>query len=268
MGFSLFKAPGCYVFGFFGEFGTGKTLSLIEQGFLFAAKFRRKIYTNFYLNELEVRNFGRKYNLPWLAVCRIKHSLPVQELFMAENAILLLDEAGISFFSRDWKSLGKQFTERLFKIRHYQNYLLYTAQDASQVDIQIRRRTHICVFCRGVQHVRFDVSSKSYRSDLLVRNNFAFDQHKFAKFDENIENRFKLLYPYWQSNFRFYLAPTGKREKDLFKCYSSFDVPKDQYSVKRRSKIYLVNEGVIYDSKNEYLNAKLPANNLLISQDT
>jgi len=257
MGFSLFKAPGCYVFGFFGEFGTGKTLSLIEQGFLFAAKFRRKICTNFYLNESEVRKFGRKYNLPWLSVCLIKHSLSVDQLFHSQNSIILLDEAGISFFSRDWKALGKSFTERFFKLRHYQNYLLYTAQDASQVDVQIRRRTHICVFCRGIQQVRFDHSSKSYRSDLLLRNNFAFDQHKFSKFDESIENRFKLLYPYWQSNFRFYLSPTGKKEQDLFKCYSSFDIPKDPITSKSRSKIYLVNEGLSYDNKNQYINSKL-----------
>ena len=216
----LHLIPGAYVYGFFGSFGAGKTLYLVEQGLEFAEYHRKTIAANFYLNENVIRQYGYKFKKPWLTFCRIKHSLSFDELLQQKNCILLLDEAGVDLFSRSWKDRKKQELDALFRIRHYRNKLIYVAQDWNQVDIQFRRNTHLCVWIRGFQHFpRF--------SDpvLISRLCLFYSKPRFENFISDPFNTVKIFYPIVQTGFRFMfdVIKLKPKFKFLFNCYNSFD---------------------------------------------
>ena len=226
----LYRIPGAYVYGIFGSFGAGKTLHLVEQAIEFACYHRKPIAANFYLNEKYIRLYGRRFGYSWLACCRIKHSLTFDELLSQENSVLLLDEAGVEIFSRSWKDRKKQELDALFRIRHYKNKLLYAAQDWSQVDIQFRRMTHICLWIRGFQYYPAQDDPK-----LISRLILYFDPPKFENFLKDPVNKVKVFYPIVQSGFRyqFDVVKANKKFKYLFACYNSFD----QHRTRQKTKV-------------------------------
>lgn len=229
----LHKLPGCYVYGTFGSFGAGKTLHLVEQGIEFACYHRRPIAANFYLNEKYLRLYGKKFNYPWLTICRIKHSLTFEQLLAQENSILLLDEAGVEIFSRSWKDRKKQELDSLFRIRHYRNKLIYAAQDWSQVDIQFRRMTHICLWIRG-----FQVYPPQGDPVLVSRLILYFDPPKFEDFLEDPLNKVKVVKPVVVSGFRyqFDIIKAKPKFKYLFACYNSFDQHRTRKKARTKQK--------------------------------
>lgn len=216
----LHKIPGAYVYGIFGGFGSGKSLFLVEQAIEFSCYHRRSIAANFFLNEKLIRLYGRKFGYEWLQVCRIKHSLTFEQLLLEENSILLLDEAGVEIFSRNWKSRKNYELDALFRIRHYRNKLLYAAQDWSQVDIQFRNMTHLCVWCRGFQYF-----PPAHDPILISRLLLYFNPYKFIEFISKPLNKTKVVYPLVQSGFRytFDIIKANKKYKYLFAIYNSFD---------------------------------------------
>ena len=216
----LHKIPGAYVYGVFGGFGSGKSLFLVEKAIEFACYHRRSIAANFYLNESRIRAYGEKFGYSWLRICRIKHSLSFDELLSQENSILLLDEAGVEIFSRNWKSRKSLELDSLFRIRHYRNKLLYAAQEWSQVDVQFRNMTHLCVWCRGFQY--FPPSGDSV---LISRLLLYFNPYKFIDFLSKPLNKTKVIFPLVQSGFRFDfdIIKARKKYKYLFDIYNSFD---------------------------------------------
>lgn len=227
----LHKIPGAYVYGVFGGFGSGKSLFLVEQGIEFACYHRRSIAANFYLNERRIRQFGKKFGYDWLSVCRIKHSLTFEQLLLQENSILLLDEAGVEIFSRNWKARKGYELDSLFRIRHYRNKLLYAAQDWSQVDIQFRNMTHLCIWCRGFQY--FPPSDDPI---LISRLLLYFNPYKFVDFLSKPLNKTKVVYPVVQSGFRFSfdIIKAKKKYKYLFAIYNSFDSDRSRKKVGRK----------------------------------
>ena len=227
----LHKIPGAYVYGIFGGFGSGKTLFLVEQALEFAVYHRRSIAANFYLNESMIRLYAKKFDYDWLRICRIKHSLTFEELLLQENSILLLDEAGVEIFSRTWKSRKATELDALFRIRHYRNKLLYAAQEWSQVDVQFRNMTHLCVWCRGFQY--FPPAEDPV---LISRLLLYFNPHKFVDFISKPTNKVKVVYPLVQSGFRysFDVIKAKKKYKYLFSIYNSFDSDRSRKKAGRK----------------------------------
>ncbi len=229
----LYKIPGAYVYGVFGSFGAGKTLHLVEQAIEFACYHRKPIASNFYLNEKFIRLYGLRFGCDWLRVCRIRHSLTFEQLLSQENSILLLDEAGVEIFSRSWKDRKKAELDSLFRIRHYRNKLIYAAQDWTQVDIQFRRMTHICLWIRG-----FQIYPAQSDPVLVSRLILYFDPPKFEDFLKDPVNKVKIFYPIVQTGFRFQFdIIKAKREfKYLFACYNSFDQHRTRQQAKVKQK--------------------------------
>lgn len=231
----LYRIPGAYVYGIFGSFGAGKTLYLVEQAIEFAEYHRKSISANFYLNDKWMRRYAKKYKYPWVAsVCLIRHSLSFEELLSQENSILLMDEAGVEIFSRSWKNRKQVELDSLFRIRHYKNKLLYAAQDWTQVDIQFRRMTHLCLWVRGFQLYR-----QHYDPVLVSRLILFFNPHKFEDFLENPINKVKIIYPIVISGFRwqFDLVKAKKKYQYLFASYNSFDQHRTRQKVKVKQQI-------------------------------
>ena len=214
------KVPGAYVFGVFGGFGSGKSLYLVEKGIEFACYHRKQIAANFYLNDRVIREYGKKYNLDWLKICRVKHSLSFEELLSQEKSILLLDEAGIEIFSRNWSQRKNVELDALFRIRHYKNKLIYAAQEWNQVDIQFRRMTHLCMWVRG-----FQMFPPHGDPVLVSRLILFFNPYKFEDFIKDPINKIKIVYPIVSTGFRFEfdVIKLNPKFKYLFAIYNSFD---------------------------------------------
>lgn len=215
MSVSLSKIPGLYIAGFFGPFGSGKTLAMLEYGLQLANSLRLSLVFNFEVDPIFIRKYCRFRGFWWVSSCaRISIKEYISDFFQSEDSVLFFDEAGSQLFSRHWMDASRsEVLDRIFRIRHYGNRLLFSAQDKAQVDKQLRDRCQILAWCRG-----FVVSGR-----ILSRNLFFFDPVSFEKFDENYQN--KWIYPFWASKFRFDWRLVSENEKLLFRCYNSFDRP-------------------------------------------
>ena len=220
----LHRLPSSYIFAILGTFGAGKTLYLLESGIDFACYYRKKIACNFWVNEVELRKFARKYNKPWLSICRIKHSLSIHELLQEHNSILLMDEAGLELFSRNWKNRTRLELDALLRIRHYKNKLLYVAQRFDDIDIKFRNHTQLICWVRGFQLPKDP-------PELVCRFVIFFKKDKFNVFMEKDSNQTKLIYPLKLSGFRYRFDFVKSRQyyQDLFKLYDSFDADHSRF---------------------------------------
>ena len=235
----LYKVPGSYVFGFVGAFGTGKSLAMTELGLQMANFFEKPIVSSYRLSIQGVYHYCKQFNLKWIVENIQNKSLityyPGEEkggnlvkILSSENSILLLDEAGVELFSRGFADSGrKQWLDKLFRIRHYNNHLLYACQDTAQIDKQFRIMTKTIIYCDGLQI--FNMKRKAF--DLQTRKYFVFDDVDFEKF-YTAEFRNKIIYPLYKSGWRFsyrilfLLKLFGLRkikEDYLFDCYNSYD---------------------------------------------
>lgn len=239
----LYKIPGAYVYGVFGSFGSGKSLFLVENALEFACYHKKQIASNFYLNVKFIRQYGIRYNKPWLTFCRIRHSLKFDELLSQENSILILDEAGIEIFARDWRSTKKSQLDSLFRIRHYRNKLIYAAQDWTQVEISFRRMTHLCIWLKGFQYY-----PASDDPQLISRFSIYFDTAKFDNFINDTGKKTKLIYPLVISGFRFDFARIlgSIKYKYLFACYNSFDSDRSRKTYRHRHEFIEYDENKVF----------------------
>ena len=64
-----------------------------------------------------------------------------KKMFTMVNTVFVLDEAHVVFDAYEWKLLKKYQKEVLRQIRKLGNYLFYTTQNFSQVDVNLRRLT-------------------------------------------------------------------------------------------------------------------------------
>lgn len=215
----LYKIPGFYVAGFFGSFGSGKSLALAEHAIDLANYFQRPIVTNMTMDTAAAKRYARKYKLTYFArFGRIRRYPDIEDLFAVENSIIILDEAGIDLFARNFKDKSrKHLLDALFRIRHYNNYLLYASQGKEQIDLQLRERSQIFCYCKGTQIYK----PRLRRSNLLMRSQYYLDPYRFEFFQETGASKF--FYPIWASGFRFGIRFCGLREKMLFDCYNSHD---------------------------------------------
>ena len=244
----LYKLPSMYVFGIFGTFGAGKTLFLLENGLDFACYYRKQIAATFYLDVPAIRRFGRKYNKRWLSICRIKHSLSVEALFQCNNSILLLDEAGLELFARNWKNRTRLELDALLRIRHYKNKLLYVAQKFDDVDVKFRNHTQLICWIRGFQ-------LPTDPPELICRFAIFFDRDKFQIFLEKHSNEAKIVYPLKLAGFRYQFDWVRWRDyyQDLFRLYDSFDADRSRFvqesMFEKRSHQFLDGDLVDWKSK-------------------
>ena len=243
----LFKVPGAYVFALVGPFGSGKSLSMIELGLDAANFFEKPIASNFALNRGAIYRYAKHFGLNWIrdnirSCSLINHYSDIRSLLEVEDSVILLDEGGVDLFSRGWNSSERKFwLDRLFRIRHYRNYLIYACQDIAQIDKQFRIMTHSIIYCDGFQ--LFNRSRRAF--DLHIRKYFIFQQIDFEKF-YTPDYRGKVIYPIYKSQLRFCFRPLfllklfGLRrikEDYLFDCYNSFDKYDSVEEVKPQSKI-------------------------------
>jgi hypothetical protein len=214
----FYKIPDFYIGGFFGGFGSGKSLAMVEAGIDCANYYKKSIVANIRLDETYLRQYARKYNYDWFAKFgRVFYGPDCIDLLSQQNRIILFDEVGVHLFSRGFKDSSRvDILNSIFTIRQFRNYMIFTAQGKEQIDRQFRERVQVLAYCRGF--AQFD--SSLGHSRLITRRMFYLDPLAFEKFEELGKN--KLIYPLWASNFRFHFSLCGERERMLFKAYKSF----------------------------------------------
>ena len=197
---NLYKIPGLFVVCFTGKFGTGKTLSLIEQSLLYAENYHKSIVSSIPINYFALRKYLKYKKYRWCyANLRVKYEPDIHKLLCHDNSILLLDEAGLELFSRDFAKHKRVLFERLFKIRHFGNILLYTCQHPDQIDKQFRLMTHAYVLCDGFQKY----SKKMRRSKLYNRSQLVFSPVAFEQYQTDPEIQLSRVRKYRLAEFRY-----------------------------------------------------------------
>lgn len=213
----LYKVPDFYMAGFFGSFGSGKSLALLEHGIDLANFYKCRLAANIRLRPNMIKLYCRLYGFDWFRKFgRVLYCPDINDLFKLERCILLFDEVGSSdLFSRNFKSnsMHEVLRDKTFRCRHYKNKILFAAQRTGQVDKQLRDNCQLFVWCRG-----FSLDYKMYSRSQFFLNRIAFDD-----FEERYQNKF--IYPIWKSGFRWVTRLVGKKEGILFSCYDSFDRP-------------------------------------------
>lgn len=112
---------------FFGSPGVGKTTQAVKQ----AIKFRKK------------KKFGYKFafcnfpvSSPFVAECNLNN---LGEWTFPEHSYIAIDEAGIEYNNRSYKSLPKQTIAWFKKHRHYSCDVDIFSQSWEDVDVTLRR---------------------------------------------------------------------------------------------------------------------------------
>ncbi|MEG3439003.1 zonular occludens toxin domain-containing protein [Pannus brasiliensis CCIBt3594] len=250
----FYKIPDFYMGGFFGGFGSGKSLSMVEAGVDCANFYRKSIVSNIRLDGHYLKQYAKKFGYTWFAKYgRVFYVSDTEDLLKQQNKIILFDEVGIHLFSRGFRdSSRKDILDSIFTIRQYQNYLIFTAQGKEQIDKQFRERCQVFAYCRGF--AKYD--SNLGHSRLFTRRMFYLDPFAFEKFEELGKN--KLIYPLWASNFRFHFSICGERERMLFRAYKSFKpvfrtVPMEFFDGNRPIDYWLFDGSISSSSERERL---------------
>lgn len=212
----IYKVPGVFVACFVGKFGTGKTLSLIENALYTADAFELNIVANFQLNPAAMYAFAIRKKLKSFLAGSLDYfqykdkliskisiiSMPgaqLLDLLQVQRSVILFDEAGVGLFARAFSD--KKRTEilvKLFQIRKRRNILFYSCQNQDQIDKQLRDMTDIYIQCSASQKF----SRQHKRSNLISRFQVLFDSSKWEQYNSSVA-RFKLVRPFLLSGFKF-----------------------------------------------------------------
>lgn len=198
MSINIHKVPGCYICGFMGDFGTGKTLSLVEQGLKLAAKKGLRVVANFKCNQKYLKEYCKLKGYPiifWHFQEIIENDyFSIVKLFSFKRAVIILDEAGLAMFSRGFKDSTRNAVFReLFQVRKNKSVILYSCQYLDQVDKQLRDNTQLWIITKGFQ----------YNSKLYSRTQLALDRENFKRLVERPDLMTKIIYPIYLAKFRF-----------------------------------------------------------------
>lgn len=141
-GWTNFEEFGIFVY--LGEFGEGKTGSMVRDAYNLCCKYKNlNVITN-----LTLYNFPEDTKiLPLNSVWDIINAPP--------NSIILIDELGTIWNSRDFMNKGKKGDAGLSKpvfqvlcqVRHRNIVVLATAQDWADIDVAIRRKIRSVTVC-------------------------------------------------------------------------------------------------------------------------
>lgn len=127
---------------FLGEFGSGKTISAVRQAY-WVCKTHRNVTV---LTNISLKNFPADTNI-------IKYEDSFQILSLPDKSIVLIDEIGSVFNSRDYGAkkvcVPKPVYQFVVQCRHRRVMILGTSQDWSQVDRQLRIVTNTITICHS-----------------------------------------------------------------------------------------------------------------------
>lgn len=211
--------------GIVGEFGSGKSLNLLRIGIENASRTRRKLIILFPFSSIKLSAYLVRHGHHWLAQYnRVKYVNPhlspdnILAAIDTPSAVVLLDEAGIFFNSRDWSKTGKKFLGRLFQLRHQNTTLIYACHFLNQVDKQLREVTQLWFEMKG-----FTTQGRDGSPRLKFFYMFIFKPARYERWLDDVKARSNLLRTFFMANKTVFKLV--KPISALFAVYDSFGSP-------------------------------------------
>lgn len=130
-GWTVFEGWGIHLY--VSDFGSGKTCSIVRDAYNICVKYPQVTL----LTNVTVRNFPKHTN-----ILHLEHFEDI--LAAPANTLVLIDEIGTIFNSRDWSNkkgggVPKDLFQRLVQIRKRHIMVLATTQHYRYMDVQLRR---------------------------------------------------------------------------------------------------------------------------------
>lgn len=181
-----------------GEFGSGKSLRLLEIGLETCERYRKGLTTNFPINKQELKKYcyikGYKWCLQLIKYEKIKfvsitNSSQLPKILERRNTVVLIDEAGIFLNSRSWLSVPKDFLAALVQIRHDGIFIFFAAHFIEQVDKQVRETCQRVIICKASTKY----SKKLQNDRIIFRWWHEFKPASFYRWLENPQNQTNFL---------------------------------------------------------------------------
>jgi hypothetical protein len=169
---------------------------LVEQGLKLASKQNLRIIANFRCNYRYLKEYCKlkKYHNIFWHCHKVTDSESVLKLLSFENAVIILDEAGLALFSRGFKdSTRTAIFHEMFQVRKGNSIILYSCQYLDQVDKQLRDNTQLWIITKGFQ----------YKRRLYTRSQLALDRENFKRLVDKPELMTKMIYPIFLAKFRY-----------------------------------------------------------------
>jgi len=246
----LSSTPDAYICCAFGNPGAGKSAYMLQQSLHSANKFKKRIASNIRLNPRAILAYAKKYKLLWLVnqinlyldkkwsfSCFFYFYDSVLDLLFQDKSIIFLDELGINMFARSYREADRKLIlERIFKVRHYGNFLYMTAQKIIQLDSQLEELLNCAIEITGFS----PWDNKNNRGSLLFREIFCFTRDEYLIYTTT--KKLKPLWKHWVCRGRFDFQFKEKSWSYVFACYPSFN-PLEKFSARpvshlRTSDIY------------------------------
>jgi len=194
-----FKRSGIFIYG--GYFGSGKTLTVVNRILQICKKYPNTKIT--VLTNISLFNFPKNIEI-------VKFNNQEQLINRGDNTIVLLDEVGALFNSRNWKNkqISPLFFNRIVQTRKKHTLFFFIAQDISDIDIMLRKKALEVHRCRmylkrfvkikvydGKEYEKYDGDFNIYLEHIYKYNYVATDKHfKYYDTTELVEQMEKEKY--------------------------------------------------------------------------
>lgn len=156
-GWKIFEGWGIHLY--VADFGAGKTCSMVRDAFLICSKYPQVTL----LTNVTVKNFPEHTKVVPLKCFEDILNAPA-------NTLVLIDEIGTIFNSRDWSSkkgggVPKDLFQRLVQIRKRHIMVLATTQHYRYMDVQLRRICDDVTVCSAFLNHPFTrmITNRIYR---------------------------------------------------------------------------------------------------------
>lgn len=214
-----------------GAMRSGKSLQLLAHGCWASNMRRANLVTNFALDLRELRRYAGMKKYGWLGhiidLGRVK-CIPCKsvndltEIFLYENSVILVDEAGIFFGSRDWTKIPKDVLADLCQIGKGGKDVIWCSQFDEQVDKSFRMLSTDYIYCRGL--TMWDRYMK--RDRLTFKRYYYFQPEAFSQWWEDKKARRDGIQGALRTAFMYAKkvewGTVTAADIQLFKCFSSF----------------------------------------------
>lgn len=188
--------------GVTGEFGSGKTLFMLELAFHLAESYQKHVVVNFPLNHSAVRTYCRSRGYRWFAANgRIIEvdlaKVGITEIFKRKGTIIIFDEGGVLINSRNWAKHGMDFLSPLFQVRHDDIHLIVGFQFVDQVDKQLRECFQSWLVCKSLR--RRDNALRGPR--MYARYVYFYNREKFEKLEFDVKAKANAFRPWLAAQY-------------------------------------------------------------------
>jgi hypothetical protein len=214
------------IIGFSGKIRSGKSLEQLRLGLYLVNDRRRQLVTNFRLNIPELKKYAAMKKYGWLAylcdrnlITVVDATADIVSLLKTPDSIVLLDEAQIFLNANNYRNIPASLLTDLQQSGKSGIDILWAAQVDNHVALQWRQMTQTYIHSAGMS--KYDKISKRHK--LHWKTYFYFNAEDYWVWNENAKHKASYMRSRFQYAFQTLHGFLSKADKQLFKCYYSFD---------------------------------------------